>query len=49
MVTKARLDSIAVKADCDCDGKAPVVEPTVDIIVCVDGSDSFNSKGIELL
>lgn len=41
VATKARLDSIAVKGDCDgCEAPAP----GVDIIVIVDGSDSYNSK-----
>ena len=44
MATKARLDSIAVKGDCECGDAPPPAEPSVDIIVCVDGSDSYNSK-----
>ena len=41
--TKARLDSIAIKGECFCEDK-PEPEPGVDIIVVVDGSDSYNSK-----
>lgn len=44
VATKARLDSIAVKGDCECGDAPPPAEPSVDIIVCVDGSDSYNSK-----
>jgi hypothetical protein len=51
VVTKARLDSIAVRGDCECGDAPPPRTPTPppvviprDIIVIVDGSDSYNSK-----
>ena len=43
IVTKAQLDSISVRGDC---GGCDVVEevPGTDIIILVDGSDSYNNK-----
>ena len=47
MVTKAQLDSISVRGDCSGCGDAPPPPKPVqatDIIVVVDGSDSYNNK-----
>lgn len=46
IVTKAKLDAISVNGSCEC-GDAPPpppVLPIVDVMVLVDGSDSFNIK-----
>ena len=42
IVTKAKLDSISVGGNCDCG--EPSVPPMLDVIIVVDGSDSFNIK-----
>jgi len=41
VVTKAKLDDIRIGGDCKC-GEAP--KPKYDILVLIDGSDSYNNK-----
>jgi len=43
ILTKARLDSIGIAGECFCEDQPPPVIGT-DILVVVDGSDSYNSK-----
>ena len=43
IVTKAKLDEITVAGECQCEEK---VKPIVEVVVLVDGSDSYNNKGI---
>ena len=42
IVTKAKLDSIAVRGNCECGDAPPVI---TDYVIVIDGSDSFNNKG----
>ena len=44
IVTKASLDTLSVAGDC---GGCEPPPPCIDIIVVVDGSDSYNSKAME--
>ena len=44
VTTKAKLDEITVAGSCEC---ADVPPPIIDVVVLVDGSDSYNNKGIE--
>lgn len=41
VTTKAKLDSITVAGTCECADTPP---PVIDVIVLVDGSDSYNNK-----
>ena len=41
VVTKAKLDEISVKGNCEC-GEKPLVE----LVIVIDGSDSYNNKGL---
>jgi len=41
IVTKAKLDEITVAGECQCEEK---VKPIVEVVVLVDGSDSYNNK-----
>merc|ERR1712003_324188 len=52
IVTKAKLDSIAVKGNCACDDLPPPppkveVKTDLDIVFLVDGSDSFDGTKIQ--
>lgn len=46
VVTKAKLDEISVRGDCICEDKPKVVapQPLVELVILVDGSDSYNNK-----
>jgi len=41
VTTKAKLDTIEVQGDCQCDG---AVKPVLDLVFVIDGSDSFNRR-----
>jgi len=41
--TKAKLESVSVKGDCDC-GDAPPEPVITDYVIVIDGSDSYNNK-----
>jgi len=41
VVTKAKLDSVAVGGDCECHD---LPKPLIDVVMLVDGSDSFGNK-----
>ena len=40
--TTAKLDEIQVRGSCECEDVPP---PIVDVVILVDGSDSYNNKG----
>ena len=46
IVTKAKLDAISVRGDCKCDDAPAPVIPVTDYVIVIDGSDSFNNKGM---
>ncbi|CAG5077202.1 Oidioi.mRNA.OKI2018_I69.PAR.g8652.t1.cds [Oikopleura dioica] len=43
VVTKAKLDDIRIGGECLC-GPAPQPKPEYDVLVLIDGSDSYNNK-----